>query len=324
MKCKVCCQTLSATKYNKLFDDRYGYPGYFDMLKCLNCGLFQTDPGFNSADVVNLYSNFYPRQISSVKDIANNFKPDFGWQSKVKNWFSGNHRLQYLLNSGTGKILEVGCGDGRSLLQLKAAGYEVFGLEVDDNVKELNDIPGVSIELNTIENCSYPDNFFDYIIANQLVEHLIDLDSFIIKAKQLLKPGGLIIFSTPNINSFYRHLFKNRWINWHLPYHQQIFTKKSLSLLAKKYDLKINKIYTVSPINWTLHQWSALKHPAQMGVKFPYWNKTINQSNVVNKNKSYFSLKKVVFLIAVFITNIFNRLLDFTGFGDCLICYYKK
>lgn len=325
VNCKICQLPLEKHLEN-LFDDRYGYPDIFNIYCCHNCGLYQTVPTLTPEKISELYSNYYPRQNFSAQSIKQNFQPESSKANELKNWFNGNHRIQYLLPPGQGKILEIGCGDGRAILQLQALGYDVYGLEVDINVKPLADQLNLKVEISTIENCTWPNNFFDYIIANQLIEHLIDLDSFFLKVNNLLKSNGQIIISTPNGQSLARCLLKTRWLNWHLPYHQQIFNKKSLSLLASKYGLKVKKIKTVSPLSWSLHQWAVIKKPAIMGLKSPYWNKTplnlTNQSN--NATIKSRSLKLIVFKSVCFLLNVINRLIDWTGHGDCLIIYLKK
>lgn len=314
-----------------MFDDRYGYPKYFDVLVCTACGMFQTSPPLQKIEIAELYTNYYPRKDINPQKIRDNFRPEFGFTAGIKRWFSGNHRIHFDMPSSRGneQVLEIGCGDGRSLLQLKAMGYNVYGIETDENIKKVRDELKLSIFIGMVEDADSALGQFDYIIANQLIEHIIDLDSFIESCKKLLKDDGVIIFSTPNANSVYRRLSGKKWINWHIPYHQQVFTKQSLNILLSKHGLIIKNTKTVTPTPWTLHQISALRNDQAIGSKNPYWNKKENTENKTGSKTSF--LKKIIFLpkrllftIIVFSISVCNKIVDLTGQGDCLIITIKK
>lgn len=54
--------------------------------------------------------------------------------------------------------------------------------------------------------CPMPDNTYDIVIAGEVVEHLFDTDKFAIEIYRILKPGGTLIISTPNLSSWYNRL----------------------------------------------------------------------------------------------------------------------
>jgi len=51
--------------------------------------------------------------------------------------------------------------------------------------------------------CPMPDNTYDLLIAGEIIEHLVDTDRFAEEARRILKPGGHLILSTPNLASWY-------------------------------------------------------------------------------------------------------------------------
>jgi len=323
--CKVCGQEITVV-FKNLFDTRYGYPDYFDVFHCSNCGLYQTNPPLTKKDIGPLYTNYYPYADVNAEKIKTDFQPELGITSRLKNWLIGNHRIQNMLPKGSGKVLEVGCGDGRSLMQLRALCYDAYGIEADENIRSIAKKLDLNIHIGTIENASFEPSFFDLITANQLIEHIIDLDSLLSKTKYFLKDSGIIILSTPNANSLYRKIFGRIWINWHIPYHQQVFTKKSIKTLLENNDLKITKIKTVTPTAWSLHQLEAVRHPTKIGLKNPYWvgKKAGGSKEQEVRSKKMFTFKRLILnLIVIFIT-IFNRIIDLFGIGDCLVVYIKK
>ena len=264
--CKICGNRTR--KYiSNLFDDRYGYPKYFDIFFCARCKLYQTHPPLGQEEIADLYTRYYPREDIDPKKMAENFRFEQGRFPALGRWLGGNHRIQYELPPAHKKILEIGCGDGRSLLQLRALGYDAYGIETDENVGKVRNELKLAIHIGTIENSGFEPKTFDYIIANQLIEHIVNLDSFLEGCKELLKDEGTIIFSTPNAQSIYRKLCGKKWINWHIPFHQQVFTRKSLALLLLKHGLSITKIKIVTPTSWTLHQLHALRNAQVMSIK---------------------------------------------------------
>jgi len=233
-----------------------------------------------------------------------------------------------LLPPGRGSILEIGCGDGRAMLQLASLGYAVKGIETDRNVEALARTLGLQVHIGTIESFDSNGERFDYIIANQLIEHIIDFESFFESCRALLKEDGTVIFSTPNGDSIYRKIFKKRWINWHIPFHQNIFTLRSLRLLFQKQKFRITHIHITTPTAWTLHQFHAIRYHAQRGIPDPYWARKEPAPSVTpsapERSGMLRKVKRLMFPWLLFGIQCTNRLLDLLRRGDCIILYGKK
>ena len=98
------------------------------------------------------------------------------------------------------KILDVGCGSGSLLAKLRELGYsELMGVDIDPP----KNLPG--IELRAIDFDSFGSELsgcaFDVIVAVEVVEHVENVGSFIDALVMALKPGGGILFTTPNVHS---------------------------------------------------------------------------------------------------------------------------
>ncbi|MBU0699941.1 methyltransferase domain-containing protein [bacterium] len=100
-------------------------------------------------------------------------------------------------------ILEVGCGNGATLIELKRNGIakEIIGIELYENAlsnsKHLLD----RIIIGNIEDIEldFDEHYFDVIIFADVLEHLLDPYTIIKKIKKYLKPSGIVISSIPNI-----------------------------------------------------------------------------------------------------------------------------
>lgn len=103
------------------------------------------------------------------------------------------------------KILDMGCGAGVWLN--KFAEYtnpkNVFGSEYDvEAVTELKTMPN-PIPIENIINCpgedlAFADNFFDIVFHNEVLEHVQDDKKTLSECLRVLKPGGYMVFFTPN------------------------------------------------------------------------------------------------------------------------------
>ncbi|QOT09826.1 glycosyltransferase [Paenibacillus sp. JNUCC32] len=113
-------------------------------------------------------------------------------------------------------VLEVGCACGGTLLDIKNKykNSSLYGIELNDDAASIAaliaDVRNDDIEKVAL---TYPDNFFDYIIFGDVLEHLYDPWKVLNYIKKHLKPNGKIIASIPNIMhySVIDSLLKGSW-----------------------------------------------------------------------------------------------------------------
>ncbi|WP_457749107.1 class I SAM-dependent methyltransferase [Sulfurimonas sp.] len=105
-----------------------------------------------------------------------------------------------------GRVLEVGAGSGATLRFAKENHYakEVYGIELcklDGQNEEVFDgfIVG---NIETMELLPYEKDFFDVILCGDVLEHLVDPYSVVLRLKKYLKEDGVLIASLPNIRHF--------------------------------------------------------------------------------------------------------------------------
>jgi SAM-dependent methyltransferase len=113
---------------------------------------------------------------------------------------------QLLAGSPGAVMLDVGCDDGvRSLRFAEAAqASEVHGVEIVPEAAALATERGLIVKsFDLCEPWPYPDDFFDVICSNQVIEHLRDTDTFVRETKRCLKPGGTTVVSTENLASWH-------------------------------------------------------------------------------------------------------------------------
>ena len=96
-------------------------------------------------------------------------------------------------------VLDAPCGDGSLALALSDAGYDTSGADVDPSAAaRLGDAFRV---VNLDGPLPWPDRTFDAVVSTEGIEHLENRFAFLRELGRVLKPGGLLILTTPNILS---------------------------------------------------------------------------------------------------------------------------
>jgi SAM-dependent methyltransferase len=316
MKCKICqseCRLIS----KDLFDDRYGYPGKFSIYECINCGFALTEPQLKKEQMKELYTNYYPRKNTTVKEVRDAARYKSGILFKIKSWINGWDNTCHYYIKPKSKVLDIGCGNGFSLLEIKSQLGEAYGIEEDRNIEPIARELSLNIFFGSLEQASYPNIYFDYITMSQLLEHIPDPIDFLNLAIKKLSPTGKIIMSFPNKNSIYRKINKSKWINWHIPYHLNFFTNRSIKILAKQLNLKIDKCKTVTPNCWVEMQLRSNLEAHKEGEKSKIWYPI----NITNKKEvlqaSFLHVINYLFIPA-------NRIVDLCMQGDSFLVIMSK
>jgi len=145
------------------------------------------------------------------------------------------------------KILDIGTGTGDFLTACKKENFNVVGVEPNQKAfkiskSKLENINSINFELyNSIEKVK-KENQFDIITMWHVLEHIPNLEDYIIQLKKLLKPNGTLVIAVPNYKSFDATYYKEFWAAYDVPRHLWHFSKKAISLLFKKEKMEVEKI----------------------------------------------------------------------------------
>ena len=100
-----------------------------------------------------------------------------------------------------GRLLDAGCLDSLAspLAKEKYPKSEVWGIDTARGaILDMQErFPNVYYQVGDVYNTKFPDNYFAYIIAGELIEHLDDPQKFFKEAFRILKRGGILAVSTP-------------------------------------------------------------------------------------------------------------------------------
>jgi 2-polyprenyl-3-methyl-5-hydroxy-6-metoxy-1,4-benzoquinol methylase len=312
VNCPIC-GGKTRKKHSGLWDDRYGYPGRFDLLKCQDCGHAFLNCAFTPEQITALYTNYYPRRTYDIEE----FKPRTK-KSGLAAWLNGLDSAAFRWVPKNVRVLDVGCGFGQSLAYHTARGCDVYGVEADENIRRVAEKFSYKVHVGLFDPGIYDDAFFDYVTMDQVVEHVTDPLATLQGIARILKPGGTAIFSTPNGHGWGARLFARRWINWHTPYHLQFFSKKSMQLTAEQVGFSI-ETRTVTNSEWLLYQWLHLITYPDMGTPSSFWAPNGRSTRM----KKLFC--KIVLLIhKTKVNHLITRLFDGLDLGDNFVFILKK
>lgn len=319
--------------FGSMFDDRYGFPGYFSLHCCPTCGQLQTVPLLIDKDLPALYSNFYPRREIDIGALQRAVGNPGSFTEAVRRWMAGtDNQGQYVARPGMA-VLDYGCGAGQSLLELKKLGAEAYGLEADPNVQQVADALGLRIHIGTIDDNPFPGVMFDLIVLNQVLEHIPLPERLLTKLASRLRAGAVVVFSVPNCASFYRHYYDRSWINWHVPYHLHHFNPNSIRRFFSRHGWRVASLRTVTPNLWTILQIRAAVECTKMGVPNPMWTGQAHSEEDKRRFDSVVPsrLKKMLYDLVLSANRpvqkimfpIWNRSIDATGYGDSILVVAK-
>lgn len=111
------------------------------------------------------------------------------------------HELRKLLTDFDGKsVLDLGCGYGWHCKYASDSGAKnVLGIDISsmmlDKAKTLNSAPNIEYLKSTMEDYTYPDQAFDFVISSLAIHYIADYKKLVLDVHKTLKIGGKFVFS---------------------------------------------------------------------------------------------------------------------------------
>ena len=114
-----------------------------------------------------------------------------------------------------GRVLDVGCSTGYLAQRLREQGNTVVGIEVDAEAADRARRWCERVVVGDVETIELPfePGSFDAVVAADVIEHLRAPERFLARARPLLRPGGRLVVSTPNVANWAMRLslLAGRW-----------------------------------------------------------------------------------------------------------------
>jgi SAM-dependent methyltransferase len=159
-------------------------------------------------------------------------------------WYYSGERWDFQcaladLSSG-GEVLEVGCGTGQFLSLLMHPDCRTTGIDINPRaVNEARNRGINAIESPLADFAGRNEGRFDVVCSFQVLEHLADPHTFIQMCLALTKPGGTLIFSTPNSDGYLK--FDDEILDLP-PHHMSRWNSGSFRFLEKIFPMKLERM----------------------------------------------------------------------------------
>jgi len=214
---------------------------HYEMVRCLDCNVLYASSIYSDNFIEQLYkqSDFpYEDEIKGLKKTYETYL------LKANNYIINKERM-----------LDIGCGNGFMLNVGLNLGWEnVVGIEpsslaidkVDAKLKN-NIIEGIFNKNN------FEENSIDLIFCAMVLEHLSDINNFLIDLKTILKPGGIVLAITHDEGHILSRILKNKHpiIN---DEHVCVYNRKTLEDIFLKHNFRIQETNSVKNI-YSIKYW---------------------------------------------------------------------
>ena len=285
--CPRCGSSNSSTVYTAR-DYIYKLPGTFYAASCDDCGLWFQNPRPVEADIPRLYPNTYAphaetttkalvpqRRVNALKNAWRGWNHGFltkklGYEhrsirgraarfgavmgakcSLAARWRAGCDLVPRFVPGG--QLLEIGCGNGESLKRMRDLGWKnLHGIELSDAAARIARRAGFTVKTAAIESAleTYPDGSFDAIVAEMVLEHLVDPFKVVRQVARKLKPGGEFLFSTVIRDSLDGRIFGPYGVCYDFPRHMVFFRKRDINdMLRSDFD-QVHSWHQSTPIDF--------------------------------------------------------------------------
>jgi 2-polyprenyl-3-methyl-5-hydroxy-6-metoxy-1,4-benzoquinol methylase len=214
------------------------YGEHYRIVKCRQCGLVYASPRRRPADILSDYeavvdTRYLDEREARVATFARNIRP-----------------LEKLLEQEAGRgsadpprLLDVGAHVGVFVEVACQRGWAASGLEPSRWAVEMGRSRGLDMIQGTLREAELDTASYDAVTMWDVIEHLIDPAADLAEAARLLKPGGVLVVHTINIDSILARLMGRRW-PWLVEMHNYFFSPTTLGKMVEKAGLQVHSSHT--------------------------------------------------------------------------------
>lgn len=266
------CGGKSSIVHSKLRDRLFGVEGEWALVRCQQCGYVWLDPRPTYEDIIKVYDGYSSRWASGdtspspLRKLKQAIKKRFlaiaygyagwgSWHTQLLGYLTfllpalkaeSAREVMYLHFQERGRLLDIGCGSGQFLYNMQQLGWQVEGTDLDPMAQNLARQKGINIRIGNLEVQNYPDDYFDAITMNHVIEHLHYPLKTVQECYRILRPRGRLIVVTPNIESLGHRQFGSDWVHLDPPRHLYLFSLETLKSMIQQSGLQIERANSIS------------------------------------------------------------------------------
>ncbi|MBI4786626.1 MAG: class I SAM-dependent methyltransferase [Chloroflexi bacterium] len=198
------------------------------IVRCRKCHLVYANPRWDSSVVRESYSvvedpTYVEEREGRVLTFSRNLKP---FEDLIAR------------NSHTRRLLDVGCHIGVMVELAKERGWDAWGVEPSTWAAEQARANGLHVLTGTLADVGLEENYFDVVTMWDVIEHLTDPAAEIRQIQRVLKPGGIFVVHTIDIESLFARLMGPRW-PWLMEMHLYYFSPRTLGKMLEQTGFEV-------------------------------------------------------------------------------------
>lgn len=163
----------------------------------------------------------------------------------IANKFDGS-RFNHIPVIKGGRYLDVGSGDGLLVAGMARLGMESHGVEPRADAVAACRAVGLDVREGTLEEAQFPNDYFDCMSMNHVLEHVPAPVTLLHECRRVLKPGGEFVVGVPNYRSMLFGLVGWMWLGLDPPRHLHQFGEETLRLVAERAGLTVKAVVSES------------------------------------------------------------------------------
>jgi SAM-dependent methyltransferase len=158
-------------------------------------------------------------------------------------------RVARLLGKPAGecRLVDVGCSRGDFVAFAQDAGFAAEGVEPAPHIAAAARAAGRNVRTGLLEDQAYRAATFDCVTLFEVIEHLPAPRALFAECRRILRPGGVLLLSTGNGESWTARVLKGRWDYFRIDQdagHVSFFNPRSLALLAGRCGFAVARLET--------------------------------------------------------------------------------
>jgi 2-polyprenyl-3-methyl-5-hydroxy-6-metoxy-1,4-benzoquinol methylase len=275
--CPVCGDGRSELLYADLVDRLYTAPGSWQLRRCSGCRAAYLDPRPTPESIATAYDVYYTheptpepnRETGAVRQLRKALRSGYlngryGYRLRPatplgrlvvpllpgQRAAADRYVRQLARPREDARVLDVGCGNGEFLLEMRAAGWSAQGLETDARAVARAREHGLDVRHGALGDGVYPARSFDAVTLSHVLEHLHDPVGTLRTCREILRDDGVLWIATPNLASDGHARYGRAWRGLEPPRHLVLFTPSALVRALEQAGFRVVSFQRPASARW--------------------------------------------------------------------------
>jgi SAM-dependent methyltransferase len=234
---EIDCVYCGSTKHKEIYSNQPSR-----VVECEDCGLVF----FNPQPSMEYLKDYYSSQSGYMASIEENLK---SFEAEPTSWQDTTNWILYkvfrhIKEEKGQRLLDIGSAYGFFLIFAKERGLDVCGLEISTESSKYARQKGIEVWNTPLLKADLPQDSFDIITMNNVLEHTLNPMAEVEKVYSLLRQQGVIYVGVPNFDSLVSRVDGFYWKMKSWPNHLYYFTPETLRRMLVKAGFTVRESFT--------------------------------------------------------------------------------